>query len=118
MIDYISGLVRCNDKKEFKVFCKKWNLVPYCHGGDLYEIASYKTGMDESLLDELKEVCYDINTEYTDENGDKFKFTMTNRIQGLCVFSDDVHDKLLEKGFNEEQVDTIIKVLRDLNENH
>ena len=56
MIDYISGLVRCNDKKEFKVFCKKWNLVPYCHGGDLYEIASYKTGMDESLLDELREV--------------------------------------------------------------
>ena len=76
MIDYISGLVICNDKKEFKVFCKKWNLVPYCHGGDLYEIASYKTGMDESLLDELKEVCYDINTEYTDENGDKFKFTL------------------------------------------
>lgn len=76
MIDYISGLVICNDKKEFKVFCKKWNLVPYCHGDDLYEIASYKTGMDESLLDELKEVCYDINTEYTDENGDKFKFTL------------------------------------------
>ena len=76
MIDYISGLVRCNDTKEFKLLCKKWSLVLYCHGGDLFEIASYKEGMDESLLDELREVCYDINTEYTDESGDKFKFTL------------------------------------------
>ena len=56
MIDYISGLVRCNDTKEFKLLCKKWDLVPYCHGGDLFEIVTYKTGMDESLLDELREV--------------------------------------------------------------
>lgn len=76
MIDYISGLVRCNNKKEFKLLCKKWDLVPYCHGGDLFEIASYKAGMNESLLDELKETCYDISTEYTDENGDMFKFTL------------------------------------------
>ena len=32
--------------------------------------------MDESILDELKETFYDISTEYTDENGDKFKFTL------------------------------------------
>lgn len=76
MIDYISGLVRCNYTKEFKLLCKKWSLVLYCHGGDLFEIVIYKTGVDESLLDELREVWYDINTEYTDENGDKFKFTL------------------------------------------
>lgn len=32
--------------------------------------------MDESILDELREVCYDVSTEYTDENGGKFKFTL------------------------------------------
>ena len=117
MIDYISGLVRCNDKKEFKLLCKKWDLVPYCHGGDLFEIASYKAGMDESLLDELQEVCYDVDVGYTDDSGDKFKFTMTNRLQGLYVFSDDVHNKLIENGFDEEQVNIVIQVLRDLNEN-
>lgn len=76
MIDYISGLVRCNNKKEFKLLCKKWDLVPYCHGGDLFQIASYKAGMDESMLDELREVCYDVDVGYTDDSGDKFKFTL------------------------------------------
>lgn len=32
--------------------------------------------MDESMLDELREVCYDVDVGYTDDSGDKFKFTL------------------------------------------